>query len=457
MSSSLAEPLLTASGDNLQRVAAVASQSPLVRATAQYLVSQFRNLNQIQTLQPLSFRREGALQWVTITPFVDKRGLDWLIVVVVPQSDFMAQIQANTQRTIALCVLAFVLATGVGPATAHWIATPILRLNRAAQAIADGELEQRVQVRGVRELETLSDSFNRMAEQLRTLFAALAATNAELEQRLADRTFDLQVANQEITHLNEQLAAENQRLGTELDVARRLQRLLLPKEEELQAIAGLQIAGFMEPAAEVGGDYYDVLQYDGKVKIGIGNVTGHGLGSDVLMLMVQTAVRTLLVNQETDPVKFLGTLNRALYDNLQRMQSDKNLTLALLEYQEGHLRLSGQHEELILVRATGEVERIDTIDLGFPLGLEQDITAFVGETAITLHAGDVVVLYTDGITEAMNAQRQQYGPDRLCQVVRNHAQRSAQEIRQAVLEDIWNYVGEEPLRDNLTLLVLKQI
>lgn len=457
VSSSLGEPLLTASGDNLQRVTAVASQSPLVRATAQYLASQFQDLNQIQSLQELSFRQEGALQWVTVTPFVDERGLDWLIVVVVPEADFMAQIQANTQRTIGLSLLALILATGVGLVTANWIATPILRLNAAAQAIADGELDQQVQVTGVRELETLSHSFNRMAEQLRTSFAALAAANADLEQRVAQRTFELQAANQEISHLNEQLAAENQRLGTELDVARRLQRLLLPKEEELAAIAGLQIAGFMEPAAEVGGDYYDVLQYDGKVKIGIGDVTGHGLGSGVLMLMVQTAVRTLLVNQEADPVKFLGTLNRALYDNLQRMQSDKNLTLALLEYEAGHLRLSGQHEELILVRATGEVERIDTIDLGFPLGLEQDITAFVAETALELHRGDVVVLYTDGITEAMNAERQQYGPDRLCQVVQTHASRSAQEIRQAVLEDVWRYVGDEPLRDDLTLLVLKQL
>jgi len=458
VSSTLGEPLLMGSGEDLKRVPAIASQSPLIQATAQYLTSQFSDLNQIKTSQQLSFRRDdGSLQWVQVTPFIDERGLDWLIVVVVPEADFMAQIQANTRRTIVLCLLALLLATGVGLVTAYGIATPILRLNTAAQAIADGDLAQQVQVKGVRELETLSHSFNRMAEQLRTSFAALGAANAELEQRVTQRTFELQAANQEITHLNEQLAAENQRLGTELDVARRLQRLLLPKDEELQAIAGLEIAGFMEPAAEVGGDYYDVLQYDGKVKIGIGDVTGHGLGSGVLMLMVQTAVRTLLVNQEADPVKFLGTLNRALYDNLRRMQSDKNLTLALLEYQDGHLRLSGQHEELILVRATGEVERIDTIDLGFPLGLEQDITAFVGETAIALHTGDVVVLYTDGVTEAMNGEWQQYGPERLCEVVRAHAQRSAPEIRQAVLEDVWRYVGDEPLRDDITLLVLKQL
>lgn len=458
VSSSLGEPLLRGSGEHLERVPAIASQSPLIQATARYLTTQFSDLNYIQTTQQLNFHRDdGSLQWVQVTPFVDKRGLDWLIVVVIPAADFMTQIEANTQRTISLSLLALLLATGVGLVTAHWIATPVLRLNTAAQAIADGNLDQRVQVKGVRELKALADSFNRMAEQLQASFAALATANAELEQRVAQRTFELEAANQEITRLNEQLAAENQRLGTELEVARRLQRLLLPKEEELQAITGLQIASFMEPAAEVGGDYYDVLQYNGKVKIGIGDVTGHGLDSGVLMLMVQTAVRTLLVNQEANPVKFLGTLNRTLYDNLQRMQSSKSLTLALLEYEAGQLRLSGQHEELILVRATGQVERIDTIDLGFPLGLEPDITAFVRETTVQLQTGDVVVLYTDGITEAINAAREQYGLERLCQVVCAHAQRSAPEIRQAVLEDVWRYVGDEPLRDDLTLLVLKQI
>ena len=82
------------------------------------------------------------------------------------------------------------------------------------------------------------------------------------------------------------------------------------------------------------------------------------------------------------------------------MQSDKNLTLILLDYEEGRLRLSGQHEELVVVRADGRVERIDTIDLGFPIGLEQDITPFIAQAELHLESGDVVALYTDGVTEA---------------------------------------------------------
>jgi two-component system, sensor histidine kinase ChiS len=259
------------------------------------------------------------------------------------------------------------------------------------------------------------------------------------------------------THLNlKQLKAENLRLAAELEITRQLQQMLLPRERELEAIAGLDIAGFMEPAEEVGGDYYDILKRNGSIKIGIGDVTGHGLESGVLMVMVQTAVRTLLSNNETDPAKFLNAINRTIYENVQRMNSDKNLSLSILDYQQGQLRLSGQHEEMIVVRADGTLERIDTIDLGFPVGLEADITEFVAQTQVQLHPQDVVVLYTDGITEAENLAGEQYGIDRLCEVVRVNRQHSAQQIKQAVVDDVRSHIGQQKVYDDITLLILKQ-
>ncbi len=266
----------------------------------------------------------------------------------------------------------------------------------------------------------------------------------------------LALANQEITSLNERLQAENIRLNAELDVTRRLQQMMLPKEKELVEIEGLEIAGFMQPADEVGGDYYDVLENNGLVKIGIGDVTGHGLESGVLMIMVQTAVRTLIENNETDPKKFLDVLNRTIYKNVRRMDSDKNLTLCLMDYDEGKLSLSGQHEEIIVVRSGGEIERIDTIDLGFPLGLEETIADFVFQIQIQLNAGDVVVLYTDGITEAENELGVQYGLERLCEIVRHNWQRSAKEVRQLVIEDLQRHINQHRVYDDITLVVLKQ-
>ena len=288
-----------------------------------------------------------------------------------------------------------------------------------------------------------------------------ARLGACLEQKkLRDRETSylekLALANEEIQSLNNCLQAENNRLSTELEVSQRLQMMLLPKEKELSEIEDLEIAGFMEPADEVGGDYYDVLQHHGRITIGIGDVTGHGLESGVLMLMVQTAVRTLMENNETDPKKFFEVINRTIYKNVQRMDSDKNLSLCLVDYRDGVLSLSGQHEEMLLVRAGGAIERIDTIDLGFPIGLEETIEDFVFQVQINLEPEDVVVLYTDGITEAENNLGVHYGLERLCDIVQQHWQRSAPEIRSEVIRDLRSHIGVEKVYDDITLVILKQ-
>jgi len=304
-------------------------------------------------------------------------------------------------------------------------------LDEASKKMASGNLDHKIFLDNRDELGQVVGSFNKIADAL-------------------------VYANQEITVLNDRLKAENIRMSAELDVTRKIQQMLLPKDLELKEVIGLDIAGFMEAAEEVGGDYYDVLQHEGRVKIGIGDVTGHGLESGVLMIMVQTAVRTLLAYNEPDPVRFLSAINSAIYDNVQRMKCDKNASLALLDYHEGILKLSGQHEEMIVVRCNGSVERFDTIDLGFPIGLDANIAEFVAETIVQLHSGDVVVLYTDGITEAENMDKVLYGLERLIEVIQINWQQTATEIRHAVIDDVRSHIGEQKVFDDITLLVLKQ-
>jgi serine phosphatase RsbU (regulator of sigma subunit) len=213
----------------------------------------------------------------------------------------------------------------------------------------------------------------------------------------------------------------------------------------------------MQPAEEVGGDYYDVLQKHGVLHVGIGDVTGHGLESGILMLVTQTAIRTLLEHGETDPVAFVTTLNRTIYQNVQRMQVDKTLTFSLIHYQDGDLKIVGQHEEVLVVRAGGRIERLDTMLLGFPVGLEEDIRDWVQSASISLGPGDGVVLYTDGITEAANMAEELYGLERLCEVVSQHWEAPADAIKQAVIEDVIRHIGDQKVYDDLTLVILKQI
>ena len=273
-------------------------------------------------------------------------------------------------------------------------------------------------------------------------------TVVEITQRKRDAA--------EIERLTTELKSENRRMGAELEVTRRLQAMLMPSEGELTAVPDLDIAGFMEPAEEVGGDYYDIQQANGRLRFSIGDVTGHGLESSLVMIMAQTAVRTLLSHGETDPAKLLSAVNRTIYDNTRRMGSAKSMTLSLLEYDAGTLRLSGQHEELILVRADGSVEQVDTFELGFPLGIELEIGHFVQEQQLSFASGDVAVLYTDGITEAMNAAKEQYGIDRMLAVVQSSRAASASMICKAIVDDLRRWMQQEPAFDDITLLVLKQ-
>lgn len=294
----------------------------------------------------------------------------------------------------------------------------------------------------------------RVSERL-TAAGGVVATYTDITE-LKSREADLDRAHAQVTALNEKLRSDNLRMEGELDVTRRLQMMLLPTLEELQQVRGLDIACHMQAALEVGGDYYDVLQYEGRVKIGIGDVTGHGLESGVVMLMTQAIVRALLSSGELDPVRFLSVLNRALYGNVQRMGSDKNLTLCLLDYDQGEVKVSGQHEQVIVLRRDGSVEWVDTIDLGFPIGLEGEIADFVAQTTLHLQPGDGVVLYTDGVTEAEDMTREQYGLERLAAVLQAHWAQSAEAIKQAVVSDLKRFIGAQNVYDDITLVVAKQ-
>jgi len=291
------------------------------------------------------------------------------------------------------------------------------------------------------------------------VFLDLYRQRARLEELIKQVT----QARDEIQALNKRLESENLRMEAELDVTRQLQQMLLPTAAEIEQIEGIDIARFMQPAAEVGGDYIDILNHNGSVKIGIGDVTGHGLESGVVMLMLQTAIRTMLVNEEENPVHLMEIVNRTLYYNMQRMNIDKILSLVLLDYavasggRAGRIRVSGQHEQLIVVRRDGQVTLQDTLDLGLPLGLEATIAGFVDEVAIDLQPGDGVVLYSDGITEATNEAGKFYGLQRLCEVVSRHWSQPAETIKERVVTDVQNFVGQQPLYDDLTLVVVKQL
>jgi len=275
-------------------------------------------------------------------------------------------------------------------------------------------------------------------------------------RRFAAMNTNLEQANTEIVSLNKQLAIENNRLGAEIEVARQIQMMVLPTKDELGGLQHLEIAAFMEPADEVGGDYYDVLQLNGRVKVGIGDVTGHGLESGVLMLMVQSVATALQEQGITDPKQFLVALNGAICRNIRRTGTDKHLTLSFLDFEADKITLSGQHEELIVLRQDGACEVFDTMDLGLPIGLEADIQTFVAAESIIFGPGDTVVLYTDGVTEAEGPSGELYGMDRLIASAKRHQSQDASVMLERMLTDLKEHIGTQIIHDDITLLVIRR-
>ncbi|SMC87511.1 SpoIIE family protein phosphatase [Rhizobium sp. RU36D] len=321
-------------------------------------------------------------------------------------------------------------------------------LAEAARRLQNKDYSVRVNVPTRDEVGEVGVAFNRMAEEI-------SYHTENLERLVDERTRALEQANHEITTLNERLKNENLRLGAELDVARQIQSMVLPKVAELDGIAEVEIAGFMQPADEVGGDYYDVLQDGGRIKVGIGDVTGHGLESGVLMLMVQSVARALQEKGGGDAKDFLEVLNRAIYKNIARTESDKHLTLAFLDYEDQKVTLTGQHEEVLVVRKTGKVERIDTGNLGFPIGLEGDISPFVDSMEIDFDTGDIIILYTDGVTEAESPEGELFGLDRLCDSAEAYRGGSAEVIVKGIISDLMAHIGTQKVHDDITLVVMR--
>jgi PAS domain S-box-containing protein len=183
-SSSNEQPFEMVNG-KAERLSVFKSQDPMIRSTGNFLRHRFKSLDQISAKQSLEFTFKGRRQFLSVSQWKDKLGLDWLVVITVPESDFMAQIQSNTYLTTLLCLGTLVGSTLLGWLASRWVTQPIRRLNQASRAIAEGNLHQTIPTSPIRDLNDLAQSFNGMAYKLRHSFD-------QLESRVQERTQSLQ-------------------------------------------------------------------------------------------------------------------------------------------------------------------------------------------------------------------------------------------------------------------------
>jgi sigma-B regulation protein RsbU (phosphoserine phosphatase) len=241
-----------------------------------------------------------------------------------------------------------------------------------------------------------------------------------------------------------------QRINEELALAWRVQSGFLP--EDLPDIPGWQLAATLKPSRETSGDYYDVIPLpDGRLGILVADVSDKGLGAALLMVLSRTLIRTYASQYYTEPNSVLAAANQRI---LRDIHTDQFVTVfyGILDSASATLcYCNAGHNPPYLVRAQkGNVVQA-LRRTGIPLGIFEDATW--EQMEVQLEPGDMLILYTDGITEAQNAQEQFFGEEQLLEVAQAQLGRSAQDVQDALMARVHEFMGNAPQFDDITLAV----
>lgn len=268
--------------------------------------------------------------------------------------------------------------------------------------------------------------------------AKLVSLYGRLEHLVEDRTKELNHALSE--------------LWGEMELAKKIQTALVP---EKPALEGCEVAAAMRPADQVGGDYYDVVEVDGIEWVLIGDVSGHGVPAGLVMMMCQTIVRSVLQRDpRMSPGELLTLVNRTLTGNIKRLGENKYMTLQAFRRDcDGGFTVAGLHQDLLVYRAA--TKRVDQMPMrqGAWLGIVDDLTSMVPSQRLELGEGDILLLYTDGATEAVKGDEvlDNGGLSTIFERVARLGG-SPQAIVDAVLSELSSY----DVRDDVTLVAIKR-
>lgn len=310
---------------------------------------------------------------------------------------------------IVVVILAFLISRRV--------TKPLVQLADAGERLAGGDYDASVQIKTGDELQNLGDIFNEMGPKLR----------------------------------------DREKMKRSLDLAMEIQQHLLPAEAP--KLPGFDIAGTSLYCDETGGDYYDFIDLvdlgAGKLGIAVGDVTGHGIGAALLMASARGVLRSHASRHGGD----LSELFEALNTHLVRDTGEERfmtLFYGVLDAETRSLKwTSGGHDPAIwLRRSTGKFEELPST--GVPLGIVEGAT-FENVNPVTLEAGDIVAIGTDGIWEAVNSADDMFGKDRMREVLSAYAEKNAAKIHAAIVAAVGEFLAGTPQQDDITLVIIKAL
>jgi phosphoserine phosphatase RsbU/P len=286
--------------------------------------------------------------------------------------------------------------------------------------------------------------------------ALIAIVTAGAKYRMVANEYAARVQQQEanarLERSRAQLKAARDALWGEMEVAKRIQMALLPEDRRLGAY---QVAARMQPAAEVGGDYYDLVEAgEGRGWLAIGDVSGHGVEAGLVMMMTQTSILTLVRERPArSPAEVFSAVNGVLRENISRLHASRYMTLSVVRLEDAGLTLAGKHQDLLVWRrATREVDTI--ANEGCWIGVVDDAGPHVSDLFVPLSPGDVALFYTDGATEAMDGRGRMYGQERLARALSAVADRPLGAAVDAILADLAEFRAVQD--DDVTLLLLRR-
>ena len=399
----------------LNRISARSSEHPSIMAAATELDESFESLATFDGMHHKTLSIDGVAQMMIVSPIQKGAGLDWLIVTVVPESDFLQEIYAFRRRTLLFGTIAVLATLLLGVALASLSVRPILALVSHVRHIGAGNLDDPLRLDYSPEFVQLSNEINAMTAGLR----------------------------------------DRMRLRHSLALAMDVQQHLLPSEAP--KLEGFDISGHSTYCDETGGDYYDFLDVEGlsdkAVAVALGDVMGHGVAAAMLMATARGILRSRC--QESGSLaELLNHMNGLLAEDTG---GERFMTMMLMTIDtENHeIRWSSAgHDPPILYDAElGEfVER--KCEGGLPLGIIEE-SDYKEYSAADVRSGQIYIVSTDGLWETGNDQDELFGKDRLCDLVRRHADRPADEISSRIRDELAAFRGLVSQDDDVTFVVVK--
>ncbi|MFC1669283.1 SpoIIE family protein phosphatase [Spirochaetota bacterium] len=375
--------------------------------------------------------------------------------------DFRQELHKVSRNILIILIISTILVLVILPVFFHYnLVKRLYVLLNGLREVDKGDLKISIPVDIHDEFGYVATSFNTMVSSIDRAQTELSDLNRNLEEKVNERTYELQSAMEELEATNEALVHTRDELWGEMQLAKKIQTVLLPENPEIE---GYEFSAKMIPADNVGGDYYDVINVNGMNWFTIGDVSGHGVPAGLIMMMVQTSIRsTLEQNPKLEPSQLLSLVNKTISRNIALLKEDKYMTITvLLASKEGKFIFSGLHQNIYIFRADRnkvELVRTDGTWLGFQGGIEEKFP----DKSLQLNPGDTMLLYTDGITEAWkkgtirdkrDPEVDMYGDNKLAKTLWMNGTKSCEEIKEEILASLGDYAPD----DDVTLVVLRKL